>query len=152
ALSVAFSPDGLTLASASSDHTIKLWHLQTQKPIATLTGHSNSALSVAFSPDGLTLASASSDHTIKLWNLQTQKPIATLTGHSDSIWSVAFSPDGLTLASASSDKIVKLWIWDVDKLMALGCNWISDYLRTNPKVTEEDKQMCSDYLNQESIK
>ena len=150
--SVAFSPDALTLASASSDNTIKLWNLESQKPIATLTGHSNKIRSVAFSPDGLTLASASRDNTIKLWNLESQKPIATLTGHSDSVWSVAFSPDGNTLASASFDKTIKLWIWDVDKLMAFGCNWISDYLRTNPKVTAEDKQMCSDYLGQKSIK
>ena len=66
--SVAFSPDGKTLASASSDNTIKLWHLESQKPIATLTGHSNWVYSVAFSPDGKTLASASDDNTIKLWN------------------------------------------------------------------------------------
>ncbi|MEG4861119.1 AAA-like domain-containing protein, partial [Microcoleus sp. K1-B1] len=107
--SVAFSPDGLTLVSASSDNTIQLWDLQTQKPIATLTGHSSSVRSVAFSPDGLTLVSASSDNTIKLWHLQSQKPIATLTGHSSSVRSVAFSPDGLTLASASSDNTIKLW-------------------------------------------
>ncbi|MEG4504465.1 AAA-like domain-containing protein [Microcoleus sp. F6_B4] len=150
--SVAFSPDGKTLASASFDTTIKLWHVETQKSIATLTGHSNEVLSVAFSPDGKTLASASSDKTIKLWNLETQKPIATLIGHSNSVWSVAFSPDGKTLASGSSDNTIKLWVWDCDKLMALGCNWISDYLRTNPKATEDDKQMCADYLNQPSIK
>ncbi|NQE37420.1 AAA-like domain-containing protein [Microcoleus asticus] len=159
-LSVAFSPVGAslrsgigkTLASASFDSTIKLWHLKSQTEVSTLTGHSNQVYSVAFSPDGLTLASGSGDSTIKLWHLESQKPIATLTGHSNSVLSVAFSPDGQTLASGSSDNSIKLWVWDCDKLMALGCNWISDYLRTNPKVTEEDKQMCADYLNQESIK
>jgi WD40 repeat protein len=140
------------LASASVDNTIKVWNLQSQKPIATLVGHSSFVSSVAFSPDGLTLASASWDKTIKVWNLQSQKPIATLAGDSHWVYSVAFSPDGKTLASASADNTIKLWTWDVDKLMALGCNWISDYLRTNPKVTAEDKQMCSDYLGQKSIK
>ncbi|MEP6519738.1 AAA-like domain-containing protein [Microcoleus vaginatus] len=150
--SVAFSPDGLTLASASGDNTIKLWHLQSQKPLATLTGHSSWVNSVAFSPDGLTLASASGDNTIKLWHLQSQKPLATLTGHQGLVWSVAFSPDGLALASGSSDNTIKLWVWDFDKLMAFGSNWIDDYLRTNPKVTAEDKQMSADYLSQQSIK
>ncbi|MEG4057666.1 MULTISPECIES: AAA-like domain-containing protein [unclassified Microcoleus] len=169
--SVAISPDGLTLASASHDGTIKLWNLQsqtelktltgheellpsvrTQTEIKTLTGHSNEVYSVVFSRDGLTLASASDDKTIKLWNLQAGKEIKTLTGHSSRVLSLAFSPDGLTLASASDDKTIKLWTWDFDRLMALGCNWISDYLRTNPRVTQKDKQMCSDYLNQKSIK
>ena len=66
--SVAFSLDGTTLASVSWDKTIKLWNLQTQTAIATLTGHSYGVSSVAFSPDGKTLATASSDNTIKLWN------------------------------------------------------------------------------------
>ncbi|MEG4796631.1 AAA-like domain-containing protein, partial [Microcoleus sp. LAD1_D1] len=107
--SVAFSPDRKTLASASWDNTIKLWNLQSQKPIATLTGHSDSVRSVAFSPDGKTLATASDDKTIKLWDLQSQKELATLKGHSDSVNSVAFSPDGKTLATASDDKTIKLW-------------------------------------------
>jgi len=107
--SVAFSPDGKTLASASYDNTIKVWNLQSEKPIATLAGHSSSVYSVAFSPDGKTLASASYDKTIKVWDLQSQKPIATLAGHSSSVHSVAFSPDGKTLASASYDKTIKVW-------------------------------------------
>ena len=67
--SVAFSPDGNTLASGSSDNTIKLWNLRRNQVIATLTGHSNPVYSVAFSPDGNTLASGSGDNTIKLWRV-----------------------------------------------------------------------------------
>ena len=150
--SVAFSPDGLTLASANLDNTIKLWNPQTQKLIATLSGHSRTVYSIAFSPDSKTLASASFDNTIKLWNPSTQKAIVTLTRHSGAVTSVAFSPDGLTLASASNDNTIRLWSWDFEQLMALGCESISDYLKNNPKVTAEDKQMCSDYLNPKSIK
>ncbi|MEG3917758.1 AAA-like domain-containing protein, partial [Microcoleus sp. T3_A4] len=116
--SVAFSPDGKTLASASFDNTIKLWNMETQTPIASLTGHRNSVRSVAFSPDGKTLASASFDNTIKLWHLQSQKLIATLRGHSNQVLSVAFSPDGKTLASASSDKTIKLWHLESHKPIA----------------------------------
>src|SRR5260221_7836591 len=59
--SVAFSPDGGLLASASSDDTIKLWDPQTGEHLRTLEGHSHSVLSVAFSPDGGLLTSASQD-------------------------------------------------------------------------------------------
>ena len=60
--SVAFSPDGRTLASGSYDETIKLWDVATGRSIATLTGHSRFVNSVAFSPDGRTLASVSYTH------------------------------------------------------------------------------------------
>ncbi|MBT9310677.1 hypothetical protein IXB28_00530, partial [Leptothoe kymatousa TAU-MAC 1615] len=62
-------PDGETLASASSDNTVKLWSKDGEE-LNTLKGHSSWVWSVAFSPDGETLASASDDNTVKLWNFQ----------------------------------------------------------------------------------
>ncbi|NES92202.1 WD40 repeat domain-containing protein, partial [Okeania sp. SIO2B9] len=106
-MSVAFSPDGKTIASASRDNTVKLWNLQ-GKELQTLSGHDDSVNGVAFSPDGKIIASASSDNTVKLWNLQ-GKELETLTGHDNWVNGVAFSPDGKIIASASSDNTVKLW-------------------------------------------
>jgi WD40 repeat protein len=65
--SLAVSPDGKVLASASDDQTIKFWDLATGRNFRTLKGHTAGIRCIAFSPDGRRLASASWDRTIKLW-------------------------------------------------------------------------------------
>ncbi len=108
-LSVAFSPDGKTLASGSKDNSVKIWNISTGEEIRTFNSHSNWVYAVAFGPDGRTLASGSWDETIKIWDLATGELIRTLSGHSNWVYSVAISSDGKTLASGSYDKTIKLW-------------------------------------------
>jgi WD40 repeat protein len=105
---VAFSPDGRTLATASADHTARLWDVATHRQIATLRGHTDSVTGVAFSPDGRTLATSSADDTARLWDVATHQQIATVN-HDDSVARAAFSPDGHILATASADETAKLW-------------------------------------------
>jgi WD40 repeat protein len=108
-VSVAYSPDGKTLATGSLDMTIKVWSVVTGNEQATLKGHTHLVYCVAYSPDGKTLASASVDKTVKLWDVQTGKERATLKGHAGFVDSVVYSPDGMTLASTCWDTTIKLW-------------------------------------------
>ena len=107
--SVAFSPNGDTIASGSLDGIIRLWKTATIKRRKALHGHSDVVTSVAFSPGGSTLASGSWDNTIRLWNADTGKHLQTFHGHSDRVTSVAFSPNGDIIASGGWDNTIRLW-------------------------------------------
>jgi len=107
--SVAFSPDGIWLASDSWDGTIILWDVTTGQARFHLLGHTSLVYSVTFSPDGQFLASAGQDQTIRLWEVSSGMCISILQGHTGAVSSVVFSPDGKWLASGSDDHTICLW-------------------------------------------
>jgi WD40 repeat protein len=112
-VSVAFSPDGKTLASGSWDTTVRVWDSVTGKQRWELFMliRGESVNSVAFSPDGKTVAAAYGvgDKTIKLWDPVRGELGPVLRGHAHAVTAIAFSPDGKTLASADWRGGIKLW-------------------------------------------
>ena len=136
---VNFSPDDQLIVSASWDRTIKLWKVEDGSLVKTFSGHTDKALGVSFSLDGKTIASSSDDKTLKLWKLDGTL-IATLRGHNEAVHKVSFSPDGKNLASASYDSTIILWDIEnrdnLDALLGQGCDWVHDYLRNSPTLTQ----------------
>ena len=106
---VAFSPDGLRVATAGFDRTVRVWDAFCGKEVWRRQEHTNSVNRVAFSPDGRLLASASFDNTARLWDALTGHPVRALKGHTDAVRVAAFSPNGEILATASDDGTAKLW-------------------------------------------
>jgi WD40 repeat protein len=115
-ISVAFSPDGRTLASVSTYNydTLQIWDISTGEVRHTQSAMSTSTSAfqnpIAFSPDGKVVAFG--DHqndAVGLWYVATGMLHRWLRGHKGHIWSLAFSPDSRILASGSGDNTVRFW-------------------------------------------
>jgi eukaryotic-like serine/threonine-protein kinase len=109
--SLAFSPDGTVLASASWDCSVKLWDVASKNPVPrVLTTYTSAALGVAFSPDGKYLVTTGSEPPLRIWKVGTGEAVLPeLAGHTGWGNVVTFSSDGRLLASTGHDGTIIVW-------------------------------------------
>jgi WD40 repeat protein len=97
--SIAYSPDGLRIASGSSDNSVIIWDAASGNKVQALTGHSNNVGALVYSSDGKYLVSGGNDNSIVVWDAKTGKYIDALAGHKESICTLSFVPGSTVLVS-----------------------------------------------------
>jgi WD40 repeat protein len=110
--SMAFAPDGKTLASGSFQE-LTLWDVEKGEPTKRLTGFADRVTCIAYSADGKFFATGggapTEDGEIKVFDAAGKLQTDIKNGHSDTVFAVAFSPDGKLLATGAADKFVKVF-------------------------------------------
>lgn len=147
-LFVAFSPDGATLALASS-FGVKLCRVPCGETLLQLDGPGKYVSAIAFLPNKEALAVASDDGKLMLFDMRTRRDAKTLDAHADYISGVAFSRDGRLMATASADKTVKLWDLSIP---ALRVSWKGHTEPVQAVAISPDGRIVASAANDQTIR
>lgn len=105
----AVSPDGVRVATASADRSVKIWLAADGTLLRSLPAHPDAVFDVAFSPDGAQVATACRDGVLRLFDADTGLLTRSMAGHEGAIFAVAYSPNGQLLASGGEDDSIRIW-------------------------------------------
>ena len=118
---VAFSPDGSRVVTASDDGTARLWDAKTGASLLTLMGHTNWVRAASFSPDGSRVVTASDDGTVRLWDAKTGLLLMTFADHQGAVTAGEFSPNGEQVVTAGADGVVYIYSTKLDFYVKRAC-------------------------------
>lgn len=107
--SLAFSPDGTTLAACDGFGEVWFWDWAAARVRFKIRAHVGQARSVLYAPGGRLIATAGDDASVRLWDASDGAAVATLQGHTADVFVMSFSPDGALLASAGRDRTIRVW-------------------------------------------
>ncbi len=107
---LAFSPNGRSLVTGSSDNTVRIWDVASGQELKALPSHFGATRAVSFSPDGQFVATGGDDGTVGIWDVSTGKELKAMKSRAAGIvFTLSFSPDGKTIISGGSDSLIHLW-------------------------------------------
>jgi len=105
---VAFSPDGVLVASGDRAAGLVVWEAETGRQFLDLAEHKGAVNAIAWRDDSNVFASASDDGTVKLWDIVAGKSLKSINAHEGGATGVAFDHEG-RLITCGKDRKVKLW-------------------------------------------